>query len=105
MAGAVIVIVAGVVVALTGVLGLTGRLPRNRLVGVRTAATMRSDETFRQGNRAAAPAIILGGLLAVPGGVAVLLGAPKATVFPGILLMVILALAGAARANRATRIQ
>ncbi|MEV6846891.1 SdpI family protein [Actinoplanes sp. NPDC051411] len=101
MVGAVVVIVAGALVALTGLLGSIGRLPRNRLAGVRTAATMRSDEAFVAGNRAAGPPIVLGGLVAVAGGVAVLFGAGKPAIIPGVVIMVVLALVGASRANRA----
>lgn len=101
MVGAVVVVVAGALVALTGLLGLLGRLPRNRLVGVRTAATLRSDDAFVAGNRAAGPPIIVGGLVALAGGVAVLLGVGKPVVVVGVLVMVVLALVGASRANRA----
>ncbi|QGK71889.1 hypothetical protein GIY23_22425 [Allosaccharopolyspora coralli] len=48
------------------------RLGRNRFVGVRTSATMRSDDAFRIGNREAASATRLGGVISVVSGVAVL---------------------------------
>jgi uncharacterized membrane protein len=67
--GPVVVIVAGALVAVSGVLGWVGRLPRNRLAGVRTSSTMRSERAFAAGNRAAGPAVTLGGLVAMVAGV------------------------------------
>ena len=58
--GSIVVIAVGGIVTVTGVLAWLGRLPRNRLAGVRTRATMRSDQAFRIGNRAAAPALTIG---------------------------------------------
>lgn len=66
-----------------GVLALRGALPRNRWLGVRAAATMRSDEAFGVANRVAAPGtlgaasicVVAGVLtLAVGGGWSVLFG-------------------------------
>ncbi|MCE6999351.1 SdpI family protein [Saccharothrix sp. S26] len=59
----------GLVVGLVGYLGLTERLPRNRFVGLRTPATMRSDATFRAANKAAGPPTIIGGVIGVVGAV------------------------------------
>ncbi|TQM82782.1 SdpI/YhfL family protein [Saccharothrix saharensis] len=59
----------GLVVALVGYLGRTERLPRNRFVGLRTPATMRSEEAFRVANRAAGPPTIIGGAVGVAGAV------------------------------------
>jgi uncharacterized membrane protein len=59
----------GLVIATVGYLGLTERLPRNRFVGLRTPTTLRDDATFRVANKAAGPPTLLGGLIAVAGGV------------------------------------
>jgi uncharacterized membrane protein len=102
--GATVLIVLGGVVVATGILAAVGRLPRNRLAGVRTAATMRSEEAFLTGNRVAAPAIILGGLAAMAGGVVALFvspGAGKAWVVLGVLVMAVLAIVGGFQGNRA----
>lgn len=102
MIGPIVVIVAGLLVGAAGILGRLGRLPRNRLVGVRTASTMRSDEAFVAGNRAAGPATALGGLAAVAGGVlALFLPNPDAFLLAGVLAMVALAVYGGVRGVRA----
>ena len=44
---AVVLLVLAAVWAATGVLGLAGRLKRNRWLGVRAEATMRSEEHLR----------------------------------------------------------
>lgn len=51
-------------------LSFQGKLPRNRYVGVRTPATLRSDEAFDVGNRVAAPATAVGGVVALISAVA-----------------------------------
>lgn len=70
----------------TGVLGLTGRLPRNRVVGVHTDDALSTDETFRIANRVAAPTSVAAGFLLFAGGLiafaanwAVALGVAAAT--------------------------
>ncbi|MDQ2710382.1 MAG: SdpI family protein [Actinomycetota bacterium] len=59
-----------------GVLGWRRLLPRNRVVGVRTAATLRDDETFAVGNQVGAPLGIAAGVVAALGGTAAI-GAPS----------------------------
>lgn len=54
---------------LIGARALQGALPRNQRFGVRTPATLRSDEAFEVGNRAAAPAIVAAGGIGVLTGV------------------------------------
>lgn len=84
------------------------RLGRNRFVGVRTSATMRSDDAFRVGNRAAASATRLGGMISVVSGIFVLLvpaggplGVGVAVVGTAVMLgMVIL---GGVRGHRAAQ--
>ncbi|TDQ05189.1 SdpI family protein [Labedaea rhizosphaerae] len=63
-------VVIGLLIAVVGFLGLTERLPRNRFGGVRTDATMRSDETFRVANKVAGLPLLVAGLVGVLGGVA-----------------------------------
>ncbi|WP_227997614.1 SdpI family protein [Nocardia australiensis] len=60
---ALVLFVLAMVAVATGVLGLTGRLPRNRFVGVHTEAALHSDETFRIANRVAAPTSVAAGAL------------------------------------------
>ena len=70
---ALVPIVLGVLVGWGGFLGWREKLPRDRGAGVRTAATMRSDEAFRIGNKVAGLPTLVGGLIGVVGGVAGLL--------------------------------
>jgi hypothetical protein len=78
-------LVFGLVELLVGVGALTvaalaarSRLRRNRVVGVRTATTLRTDETFTAANRAAAVPFAAAGAVAVLGGGALLAGADGA---------------------------
>lgn len=57
----------GLVVAVTGYLGLTERLPRNRFAGLRTPATMRSETAFRVANKAAGAPTVVGGVIGIIG--------------------------------------
>ena len=104
MIGPIAVVVAGVLVALSGVLGWIGKLPRNRLAGVRTASTMRSERAFAVGNRVAGPAITLGGLAAVVAGLLGIflpVGEADGTILAGVLLMAVLAIVGGILGSRA----
>ncbi|QGK71888.1 hypothetical protein GIY23_22420 [Allosaccharopolyspora coralli] len=57
--------IGGVALIAVAWLSFQGKLPRNRYAGVRTPATLRSDEAFDVGNRVAAPATVAGGLVAL----------------------------------------
>ncbi len=69
---------AGVALAVVGGLAWRRRLPRNRVAGIRTAATLRDDEAFAVGNQVGAPPVLAGAAVAVLGAAAAL-GAPSAT--------------------------
>ena len=104
MIGPIVVVFAGVLVALSGALGWIGKLPRNRLAGVRTTSTMRSENAFAVGNRVAGPAITLGGLAAVVAGLlGIFLPADDAegAILVGVLLMAVLAIVGGILGSRA----
>ncbi|MGW0252295.1 SdpI family protein [Nocardia goodfellowii] len=60
--------VLALVAIATGVLGLTGRLPRNRFVGVHTESALSTEENFRIANRVAAPTSVAAGALLFAGG-------------------------------------
>ncbi|GAA1196877.1 SdpI/YhfL protein family protein [Prauserella alba] len=62
--------VLGLLVGWGGVLGLREKLPRDRGAGVRTRATLRSDEAFRVANRVAGLPTAVAGVVGVLAGVA-----------------------------------
>jgi hypothetical protein len=69
---ALIPLVAGVLVGIGGFLGWRGKLSRDTGAGLRTAATLRSDEAFAVGNRVAALPTMGAGALGVASGLAAL---------------------------------
>lgn len=77
IAGSVLVL-AGILLLTVGVLGAGSRLRRNRWIGIRTAATLRSDAAFAHGHRAGAVPAAAAGAVALVGGAAVLLGGDAA---------------------------
>ncbi|ACU98898.1 SdpI family protein [Saccharomonospora viridis] len=102
---ALIPAVLGVLVGWGGFLGWREKLPRSRGAGVRTEATMRSDEAFRVANRVAGlPTMIAGGVgvfssaaaLAMPD----TLGTIMAVVF-GVLAVFLLVAGGGVLGHRA----
>ncbi len=70
---AAVLIVAAAAVLVVGVLAATHRLPRNRVIGVRTSWTMARIDSFRRANRVAAPAFVASGVVGLAGGVVGLL--------------------------------
>jgi len=70
---ALVPLVLGVVVGWGGLLGWRGKLPRDRGAGVRTTATLRSDEAFRLANRVAGLPTMVAGAVGVIAGIAGLL--------------------------------
>lgn len=67
-------LVIGLGLAVVAVLGARSRLSRNRFVGVRTAASLRTDETFTVANRVAAAPLGAAGAVAVLAGAGLLAG-------------------------------
>lgn len=102
---AAVLVFGGIAVLIIGWRGLRATLPRNRFAGVRTPATMRSDETFRLGNRVAAPATLAGGaVLMLVGFCLPLVGSTSSALLLlaiGIVGMVGLVLAGGVLGHRA----
>lgn len=102
---ALLPIVFGALVACGGFLGLRGALSRERGAGVRTAATLRGDESFRVANRVAAVPTLAGGAVGVLTGIAGLLipstaGMITVTVL-GLLGVFVLVAAGGVLGHRA----
>lgn len=72
VAVSVVLILVGAALAVIGWRGLQEKLPRNRFAGVRTPATLRSDEAFRVGNRAAGLPTMVSGVIGILTAVALL---------------------------------
>jgi uncharacterized membrane protein len=105
--GGVILALAGLVVIGVAVRGWQGRLARNFVAGVRTPATMRSDEAFRAANKVAAPLSATGGAVMFVGGVAsaalpIRAGGPAVLATAGVA--VVLIVIGAILGVRAARV-
>jgi uncharacterized membrane protein len=102
---AAVPILAGLLIATVGLLGLRERLRRNRFFGVRTAASMRDEEAFRLANRVAGLPTLVAGLIGVLAGIAAAFvadpGARIAIVIIGLIGLLAIAVAGGALGHRA----
>jgi hypothetical protein len=87
---ALVLAAAALLVGGAGVLAWSHRLPRNRVLGVRTVWTMGSVDAFRRANRAAAPAFVGAGVAGLVGAGAALVAATTAA---GVTMLVLGALA------------
>ena len=70
---AAVLVVAAAAVLVVGILAAAYRLPRNRVIGVRTGWTMARVDSFRRANRVAAPAFVASGAVGLAAGVVALL--------------------------------
>lgn len=70
-------VAAGAVIALVGVAGARGRLPRQHWAGIRLPSTMKSDEAWAAAHRAGGPWLIAGGVVPAACGIALLVGRPS----------------------------
>ena len=78
---AAVLVVAAAAVLAVGILAAAHRLPRNRVIGVRTSWTMARIDSFRRANRVAAPAFVASGAVGLAAGaVALLAPTPAAAV-------------------------
>ena len=104
---ALVLVGAGLLVASVTRRAADGRLPRNVLAGLRTTATLRSDEAWRAGHAAARSASDAAGAVFALSGVGALLlrSAPAfaAVVLGGTLGVLVLSVVAARRAGRAAR--
>ncbi|WP_067649127.1 SdpI family protein [Nocardia harenae] len=101
---ALLLFAAAAVAVATGLLGLTGRLPRNRFVGVHSSAALTDENTFRLANRVAAPTSVAAGFLLFAGGlVALAAGGLVALVVAAVVGVVAVFTLGAG-ANAAERV-
>ena len=83
---ALVLIAAALALGVVGALAAVHRLPRNRVLGVRTAWTMSSVDAFRRANRAAAPAFLAAGVVGAGAGL-VTLASP--TTAPAVTVLIV----------------
>ena len=102
---AIVNAVVGVFAVVIARRSAVGRLPRQGLVGIRIPSTMRSDEAWAAGHRAAAPAMTIAGAGAVAFGILDLVIDPSHSALPWVGLIWLLAWFAVATfiANRAAR--
>ncbi|CND67798.1 Predicted integral membrane protein [Mycobacterium tuberculosis] len=102
---AVVLIAGGLLVALTGRLTATGRIGRNRFVGIRTRSSKADDAAWRIVHRTAQPWLIGGGVALALGGVvaAASASARPAADIAGVVALVVLVLVGTASGHAALR--
>ena len=98
----------GLLLAVSGVLAMAGRLPRNDWVGIRMHVVMASDATWLAGHRAGGPWLLAGGLVALVAGVTLLVVQPSGSVgariaFVSLAVAFLLAGIAAWRAQTAAR--
>jgi hypothetical protein len=74
-------LLAAAVLLTIAVLGARGRLRRNPWAGVRTSRTLASDEAFTVANRVAAAPLAAAGIVALLGGITLVVGGPGAVVW------------------------
>ncbi|MEU1525253.1 SdpI family protein [Nocardia rhamnosiphila] len=98
---AILLFVLAVVALTTGVLGLIGRLPGNRYIGVHTEAALRDESAFRAANRVAAPTLIISAALLSAGGLVVMAagGFTGVLVAVGVLVIALFTLGAGANAG------
>lgn len=102
---AALLTVTGVALAVLAWRGMRGRLRRNRIAGIRTSATLASDEAWFEAQRVGGPASVVGGLVQVLTAV-LLLFRPSETwtsiiVLGGVGVSTLFVIWGAVRGHRA----
>lgn len=104
---AIALIVSGALVMLVGQLARHGRLPRNDLVGVRTARIMRSADSWSTAHRVAGPYLVVAGAGMLPAGIAILVvrsdSAVAIAALGGAAWLLVFVLLGARLGDRAIR--
>ncbi|OLF18286.1 SdpI family protein [Actinophytocola xanthii] len=98
---ALVPLVVGSALVVVGLLGLLERLPRNRFVGVRTPATLRSDRAFLVANKVAGLPVAVAGAVGVASGALGLLASSLVLAAVGFAGLVGIAVAGGMLGHRA----
>lgn len=90
VASGLLMVVVGIAVVVVAELGRIGRLRRNAFTGIRTPATMRSDETWLAAHRAGFGPTAAGGAVSVVSGiVAIVLAVAEADAWPAFVVVLV----------------
>jgi hypothetical protein len=99
----------GAIIAVVACLGAGGRLPRNRIVGMRTSATLATDEAWKAAHRASAWSLGVAAVLTLSCGVWLLVSRPSDGVAHGVtravmgVVVVVVVVVGGVQAHRVAR--
>ncbi len=94
----IILIVSGVLVAVVGRLGATGRIQRNGLIGIRTKRSMADDESWQPWMHASGASLIAAGAAAIATGSNE--AAAGLTTLAGVLVCAVFAVVGTVAGHR-----
>lgn len=90
VASGLLMVVVGIAMIVVAELGRTGRLRRNAYTGIRTPATMRSDETWSAAHRAGFGPTAAGGVVSVVSGiVAIVLAIADGEALPAVVVVLV----------------
>lgn len=79
MIAGIAMVAGGIALIVLGALGRTGKLTRQSIVGLRTTATLASDEAWKAAHEAAAHWVVGAGAILAVGGVLVMLADSETT--------------------------
>lgn len=96
-----VLLLIGVGIGLVGLLGFRERLTRNRFAGVRTPASLKSEQAFRVANKVAGLPVVVAGVVGVVCGTVTLVTGLLVVTIVGFVGLVGIAIAGGMLGNRA----
>jgi hypothetical protein len=104
----VLFLVVGLAAAVAAVMAANGSLPRNRIVGMRTRATLASDAAWRAAHRASAWSVAAAGAISTALGLYLLVAQPSRSTKAAVAIaasaaLLVLVVIGGVQADRVAR--